>query len=140
MTVQPQELIWSTILLGLAASQLIRLIHLESSTIWSSAFVLVAAILGTLGRDVTWRSRTTVLLSVAIAFNAARFGIPPRALTTVLVIGGSVLMMEAFRPPAGSQKKQFSWTLFIIALGVLAFIIWFVPEYLMPMLGVPVTN
>jgi hypothetical protein len=48
-------------------------------------------------------------------------------------------MMEAFSR-SGSQKKQFSWTLWFIALGVLALVIWFVPEYLMPMFGIPVTN
>lgn len=140
MTARPLELIWSVILLALAVAHLARLTHPGLASIWSSLFVSMAAILGTMGRDVTWRTRTTVVSSVVLAFSAARFGVSPRASTSVLLIGGSVLMMEAFRPPAGSQKKQFSWTLWIIALVVLALVIWFVPEYLMPMFGVPVTN
>ena len=140
MIARPLELIWSVILLTLVVAYLTGVTQTGSSSIASSLFVSVAAILGTMGKDVAWRTRAMVVGSVVFAFNARRFGIPQLAATIVLGVAGSILMMEAFRPPAGSQKKQFSWTLWIIALGVLALVIWFVPEYLMPMFGIPVTN
>lgn len=46
-----------------------------------------------------------------------------------------MLTMKAFRPPVGSRKKQFNWSLWIVVLIVLALAIWFAPEYVVPMFG-----
>ena len=140
MRARPLELIWSVILLTLVVAHLTGVTQSGSSSVASSLIVSVAAILGTMGKDVAWRTRTMVVGSVVFAFNAPRFGIPQLAATIILGIAGSTLMMEAFRPPAGSKRKQFPWTLWIIVVGVLALVIWFVPEYLMPLLGIPVAN
>jgi hypothetical protein len=48
-------------------------------------------------------------------------------------------MMEAFRPPAGSQRKQFPWTLWTIALAILGLAIWFAPD-LLALLGAPAAD